>query len=801
VTLLHELRLAARRLRTRWAFTTVATLTMALGIGANVALFSFVHTLLIRPLPFQGVDRLISLSVFMQGEHRGLSFREIDDLRERSRHLADIAAYDEGGHYNLSGGDRPEDLLATRCTHNLFRVLGIAPVIGGSWADADDRRRTTEILISHALWTRHFHADPAIVGKQVLLVDVPYTVRGVTPPGFAFPSQSEIFRSWGTLNLPMPYQNRALRFGGVVARLKPGVSFADVQAELDVIAGRLAGEYPATNAGVRFVVRPLREIYVGETRPYLLLLSVAVALVFLVALANVANLLLIRGVEQRRAVAIHLSLGASSWQAARSLLSESLLLAALGGAAGLLFANVLIGVLTAAVRWNLPPWMEIGIDRTVLGFLILLTALMGLVAGALPMLQVVRVDLNELLKQGLHGFSPRSLLRTVLVSAEVAFAVLLLIGAALLTESFARLTYTDLGYDAKNLLTFRLTVPWKRYGLDGTIRFHREVLERLRRLPGVEAAFLSTDSLVAEQLAPTNPVRIEGQAVAEQDSNPLVWMRSVSPGYHAAMRIPLRRGRLFEEQDQQGRPPVAMVDEKLAARLWPDQDPIGRKLQAWPAMEGTRWLTVVGVVGNVRAGGPVGEAGLTLYTCAEQLVAAGAYYVLRTRGDPRALAPVVERVVMSVDPQQATTRPTTVTDLIGDRTWQRRVAAMLFGLFASLALVLAAIGIYGVISYHVAQQTPEIGLRLALGAQATDVARLVGRDCLRFVSIGLGAGLVLALWLSRFLATILFETSSRDALAFLTVPILLIAVALVAAYVPARRATRVDPVIALRDAQ
>ncbi len=797
--MIQELRLAARRLHGNLPFTLVAVLTIALGIGANVALFSFVHALLLRPLPFADADRLVSLSSIVRGEARSLSFQDVNDLRTASRHMADIAAYDEGGHYNLAGGDRPEDVLSTRCTHNLFRVLGVAPLLGAAWTDQEDRARYTEVLLSHSLWQRYFHGDPDIVGKQITLVDVPYTVRGVMPPGFSFPSSSEIFRSWGTTTVSQSYVNRANRGAAVVARLRPGVSLADAQMQLDAVARRLADDYPATNRDVRFVVRPLRELYVGDTRPYLLLLSAAVGLVFLVAIANVTTLLLIRGIERRRAVALQRALGASTWQAARPVLAESLLVAMIGGAFSLVFAYALLRTLTTAVRWGMPPWMQVGIDGPVLAFLIVLTVLTGVLGGILPMLRATRVDLNELLKAGGRGTLPRARLQTWLVSIEVALAVVLLIGSVLLTKSFVRLAQADLGYRTENLLTFRLTVPWKRYGLEGTIRFHHDLLERLRQLPGVEAASLSTDSPVAEQLAPINPLRVEGQSVADQDANPRVWVRSVSPGYHTDLRIPLLRGRLFDPQDELTRPPVALVDEKLAARLWPHQDPIGRKLQLWPSLDGTRWLTVVGIVGNVGIGGPTVERGLMVYTCAQQLVAAGAYYVLRTRGDPYALAPAAARAVQSLDPQQAIAQPIAVNDLIADRTWQRRVSAMLFTLFAALALVLAAIGIYGVTSYHVAQQTVDLGLRVALGAQRTDVLWLVGRECLRFMAPGVASGLLLASLLSQFVASLLFETSARDAAAFLAAPVFLIAITLISAYVPARRATRIDPVTALRD--
>jgi putative ABC transport system permease protein len=796
---IQELRLAIRRLRIRWTFTAVAVLTMALGIGVSVALFSFVHALLLRPLPFSEPDRLVSLSSLVRGERRGLSFREIDDLRAQSRHIAAIAGYDEGGHYNLTGGDRPEDVLSTRCTHNLFQVLGVAPLVGAAWTDTEDRSRYTEVLLGYDLWVRYFNSDRNIIGKQITLVDVPYTVRGVMPPGFGFPSQSEIFRSWGTTNLPQSYQNRANRGASVVARIRPGVSLDQVQAELDTIARDLAASYPATNRDVRFIARTLRETYVGDTRPYLLLLAAAVVLVFAVALANVTNLLLIRGIERRRAVAVQLSLGASSWQVARSLLTESVLLAAIGGASSLILAHLMIAALTAAVRWEMPAWMDVRIDRPVLLFLIALSTVTGLLAGLLPALKAARVDVNELLKEGSRGSAPDSRLQTALVAAEVALATVLLIGSVLLTKSFVQLARADLGYDPERLLTFRVTVPWKRYGLEGTIRFHHQVLERLAQLPGVEGVSLSTDSPVAEQLEPMNPVRVEGQSVADQDANPRIWVRSVTPGYHDRMGIPLVRGRAFDAQDHLTRPPVALVDETLAARLWPGQDPIGRKLQLWPSLEGTRWLTVVGVVRDVRIGGPTVERGLMVYTCAEQLIAAGAYYLLRTRGDPRALASAAERAVASVDPTQAITRPVAVTDLIAGRTWQRRVAAMLFNLFSVLALLLAAIGIYGVTSYHVARQTAALGLRVALGARPEAILWMIGGQCARLISFGLIGGILLALWLSRFVASILYETSSRDTLAFIAAPALLAAVTLASAYIPARRATRVDPIIALRE--
>jgi predicted permease len=798
VTYWREIVHATRGLLARPSFALAAIVTIALGAGANVAVFSYIHALLLRPLPFPEPASLVFVNTLIRGQKQGLAYREVQDIREQGRSFSGIAAYSEGAHYNLTSGKTPEDVSGTMATRDLFAVLGAAPWMGEVWQESSDRHRSFDVLINHKLWTGYFDSDPRIVGRQITMVDVPYTVRGVLPPGFDFPDRTGIFRCWGTAPNPSAYTSRASHYSGVVARLRPGITLEAAQREIDGIAARLSAEHPDTNRDVRFLLQPLRDHFVGDTRKYLRLLAAAVALIFIVSAANLSSLFLVRALQARRTTALRLALGASKWEAARSLIWEAALVGAAGAAVGLALARVLVASLSAVLFWRVPAWMEVRLDWPALCFLLGITLAISIVSGFTAVMQSSRVDLHELVKGGTRSSARRSPLRAVFVAIEIALAVILVIGAGLLAKSFHRLTQVDMGYDTNRLLVFRVTVPWARYGKPGTLRFHREALRMLRDAPGVVAATLSMDSPVAGGDTPITPVRIEGQPLEAAEANPHAWVHGVSPEYHQVMRIQLLRGRFFTEADQDGAPLVALLDERLAGRLWPGADPLGRKIQMWPRLETSPWLSVVGVVGSIREAGSTVEPGPALYTCARQLVSGGAHFIVRTTGEPMAFAPLAAKLIRSADPTQAIAEPASIDMSLAQKNWQRKIAAIVFVLFAVLAAVLAAAGVYGIVAGQVVERTAEFGVRMALGASPWQVLWASAEGCLRYVSAGLATGLALSWRLSRFVSGLVFETAAHDPVVFAGAAVFLLAVAVIAILAPAGRALRLDPVAALR---
>ncbi|HXG64362.1 MAG TPA: ABC transporter permease, partial [Blastocatellia bacterium] len=689
---------------------------------------------------------------------------------------------------------------------NLFDVMGISLAQGQVWPEEYDRERNFGVVLSHELWQRRFGGDPGIIGQKIALDAAPfYTVFGVLPPGIDFPAGAQMFRSICINRVYPNYEARDARNVYALARLKSGVSYRQAQAELDAFSRRLAETYPNFNSGLGFRLTPLTEFYVGDVRPYLLLLLGAAGFVLLIACGNVVNLLLARALAREKEVAIRTALGAGRGRLIRQLLTESVLLALLSGAAGLALAFWWVELLAAMIRIELPPWMTIRMDLRVLIFVLLISMLTGVLAGLAPALQASRPNLNELLKEGARGSSggARYRLRRALAAAEIALALVLLVGAGLMMRSFLRLRQTDLGFNADSLLTFRVALPWRKYsGDDGREKqaaFYQQAMERLTALPGVTAVAANSNlPLSGETEAGKLTVTVEGQSVEEQLGNPYVNDLRVSPNYFQVMGILLLKGRFFSESETTKTPLAAIVSQRLAERLWPRQELIDKRLKIGPPHSQGRWMTVVGVVGNVKHEQISGDAGLDLYVSYLQVPDGNMYLLMRTKVPPLTLADAATKVIWSVDEEQSTFDIRTMEDRIADTIWQRRVSGTLFTIFAALAVILAAVGIYSVMSYSVSQRTREIGIRMALGAQTADALKMVLGEVLQLTLIGGGIGLAGAFILARFVSSLLYGVSANDPLTFVSVLLLLAAVALAAGFIPARRAARVDPMVALR---
>ena len=809
MALRDDLRVTLRSLRRAPSFAAVAVLTLALAIGPNAAIYSAVDALLLRPLPFPAAERLVRIESVRGGEAGSVSYREVEDFRALDRIFVGVAKYTDQGQYNASGDGRPEELPSTITTHDLFRVLGVLPRLGAPWPAALDRTRDFQLVVSHELWQRRFGGDPRIVGRSMTLDGAPgYTIVGVMPPGFAFPVRSDLYRSHGISPDAAAYEDRGNRGGWAVARLRDGVTLAQARQALDALAGRLEREYAASNTGVGYRVTPLRDLYAGDARPYLLLVLGAVALVLLVASANVANLLLARVFDREREIGVRLALGASRWRAVRLLLVESVVLATLAGALGLGLGALGVRALATLVRAELPRWLSIELSGGALLFTAAIALAAALLASVLPALRIGRGELAPVLRsgggargaRGASGGVRQRRLRSALVVGELALAVVVLVGAGLLLRSFQALVRTPAGFDADALLTFRVELGWRAYpGLEATARFHRELLARLGALPGVQTAAMLDNLPLSGRPRTDAVIALDGQATEAQRANPYVNVRVASPGALAALRVPLVRGRFLAESDADSAPAVVVVARATAARLWPGRDPLGARLLVGSADSTERpWRTVVGVVDDVRHDALSAPPALDVWVPYAQWRSGGAYYLLRTRGDPLALARRAPELVWAIDPDQSFFDVRPMRDRIADRVWVPRLAGVLFGGFGALAAALAALGVFAVLSYGVAQRTRELGVRQALGAAPGDLVRLVFGEGMRLALLGGALGLGAAVGLAVLLRHLLHGVGPLDPPTLLAVPAILAAVAGLACWIPGRRAARVAPADALR---
>jgi len=813
-TFIQDLRYGLRLLGRSPGFTAIALLTLTLGIGATAAIFSVVDAVLLRALPYRDPQRLVS--VFEDSSAVGFPRNtpapgNYAEWKGQTRIFEDVAAAAEYGRfnvYNLTGGPaeqsgEPEKLQGAAVTRNLFNVLGAKPALGREFLPEEDRPGGPHVvLINYGLWKGRFAGDPGIAGRAIVLNGEKYTVVGVMPAGFAYPSASaDLWRPMGFTQDQL--SNRGSHYLEVVARLRPGVTLAQANAGLQVLCQRMARSYPDTNALIRrFFAEPLQDTYTQGARTGLIVLMAAVGFILLIACANIANLLLARATGRQREIAVRTALGAARGRIARQILTESALLAAGGGLLGILLADWCFGFLKNLIPADLTRSATLALDPGVLAFAVAISLASSLLFGMAPALQVSRIDLNAVLKEGGRGSAGphRGLMRDILVIGEVALSLMLLVGSGLLLKSFAKLRGLDPGFRADHVLTVRVDAPMTKYG-DFTKRaaFFERVAERVRTLPGVLAAGF-TSALPLTWDGGTGAFAPEGVA-PRPDLNWEANNRVVSPGYFEAMRIPLRGGRLFQDSDGADAQPVAIVNETMARKFWPNQDALGKRFKFGGPGDKAPWLRIAGIVGDVRQmrlnEPPRQEMYFPLWQAKDNWMVPRDL-AIRTRGDPLSLAGAVRQAVWSIDKDQPVSNIMTLDGLLDQEVAQRRVQATLLGGLAALALILACIGIYGVLSYLVTQRTREIGVRVALGASAYDVFRTVAGQGMALTGIGIAAGLAGALALSRLLGSLLFGVSAGDPLAYAGAIAVFGSVALLACYFPARRAARVDPMVTLR---
>jgi putative ABC transport system permease protein len=790
-------------------FTVVAVLALALGIGANTAIFSVVNAVLLRPLPFADPEQLVI--VWMDNRQQGVkedihSYPNFVDYREQNKVFENLAAY-RNASLNLTGTGEPERVLGAASTASFFEVMRVAPAIGRAFsAEEDQPGHDSVMLISYSLWQRRFGADKNIIGKSVALSGATRTVIGVMPPDFRFPAKETEF--WIPLAPPPQVKDQRQAFWlNVIGRLKPGVTLEQARVEMATIAKRLEQQYPDANSNFGTNLVPLREQTVGPVRPALLILLGAVAFVLLIACANVANLLLGRAAAREREFAIRMAMGAGRRRIVRQLLVESLLLAGMGAVLGILLAVWGLDALKMMMPSDMPRLDQIGVDARVLSFTILISCLTALLFGLAPALQASQPDLNETLKEGggkgaTKGVRSRQM-RRLLVVSEVALALVLLVGAGLLLKSFSRLRDFDLGFRPEGLLTAKIQLPGLRYREENQLRvFHRQLMERLAHTPGVESAGAIT-SVFLSKTPNSTYFSIEGRPDFLPGQRVEVPVDSISANYFQVMGTPIIKGRAFSEQDTENTPRAVIINETMARRFFSDVDPIGQRIKYGASNspeDESPWRTIVGVVADTRRTGFESEVRPETYLPMAQEPPGRLTLVVRAAGnaDPAGLAAPVRSAVQAIDPEQPVYDIKTMSQWVSEIIAQRRLNMILLGTFALVALLLAAVGIYGVMSYAVTQRTHEIGIRMALGAQRRDVLKMILGQGMALTLIGIGIGLVGAFALTRLMTSLLFGVSAVDPLTFVAVSALLTLVSLLACFIPARRAMKVDPMVALR---
>lgn len=816
--ILQDLRYGLRTMRRNLGFTAVAIVTLSLGIGANTAIFSVVNAVLLRPLPYTNSDRLVFLSErSRQAESIFISWPNYLDWRAQNQVFEHIAVYNRDS-YNLTRGGEPERLVGGQVSADLFAVLGVGAELGRVFTNDEDQPGAAPVvLLSYGLWVRRFGSDPNVINQAITLNDRSYTVVGVMPPDFQFPIRAELWVPAGQLS-NRDWRNRDNHPGlYAVARLKSGVTIEQARADMEAIALGLEKQYPNTNQNHRVTVTPLKETVVRDVRWALWVLFAAAALTLLIACVNVANLLLARAAARQHEMTIRAALGASRMRLARQLLTESIMLAVTGGAAGWMLAKWGLYALVAISASSLPRASEIRLDSRVLVFTAVASVLTGILFGLAPAWRAGRIPLQQSLKEA--GRSPvagKQRTHSALVITEIALALVLLIGAGLLLRSFYRLTQVKAGFDYDHVLSFSITLPAGKYtSPEQRINFYSNLIQKLRMLPGVQSVGL-TSGLPFGSSSWRTPFAVEGQPVVPPSEMPLLEALSVSPDYFRTMGIPLRAGRYFMEQDNrqhlagrdlsrldEGAKQVAglsavIIDEEFARRYWPNEHAVGKRVRLGPTDE-SPMLTVVGVVGRVKMDHLGVESNrVQAYFSSLQMPFANMTVVVRSQLEPSQMVTAVRQQVQAIDPNQPIYNVRTMEEVRDTSIAPERLNLTLLGLFAALSLVLATVGIYGIISHTVAQRTQEIGIRMALGARESDVLRMIVWQGLSLVIIGVTLGLAGAFALTWVMKTLLFGVSAYDLVTFVGITSLLTIVALLACLIPAYRATKVDPLVALR---
>jgi predicted permease len=803
-TLYKDIRYGLRGLLKHPAFTLIAIVTLALGIGANTAIFSVVNAVVLRPLPYQEPDRLVALLGTKDTNQEQLaSFADFNDFTSQTKTLSGLIGVSPLWNLTLTGDGEPENIQGLYASGNMFQLLGVSPAQGRAFLPEDDRANGAPVvLVSHGLWQRRFGADPSLIGKTLTINGTRTTVIGIMPRDFQFLEPNA--EMWLPLQQnQLANSARNVRLLSLVGRLNAGVKLEQASAEFSTIAQRLASQYPDTNSNVGLRIVPLHEQTVGSVRPALQLLFGAVGLVLLIACANVVNLMLVRGASRRKEIAVRAALGASRMRLIRQLLTESVVLSLLGGAGGVLLATWGIRALLALNPFQLPRANRISVDGAVLVFTFAASFFTGIVFGLAPVWQALKLDLHTTLKEGGRSGGPESSQRrlsNLLVITETAMAMVLLIGAGLLIRSFIRLLDVKPGFVTENVLTMQVGLPNAGYGQPAKrIAFLQQLEANLKTLPEVTSVgFVTRLPLMSSLNNVTTFLAIEERPVPIGE-RPEIDFRRASTGYFQTMGIPLLSGRLVTEQDIVNNNSFVVVNDALAKKFFPGEDPVGKRIStATSSGQQTQWTTIVGVVGSVRHLGLDVEPRPEIYYHTNTSPPFGPVVVIRTTGDPLHVFPSVRQQIREIDPDLPMARVSSMAQLVEQSVAQRRFGMFLLGLFAMFAVLLAGVGIYGVMSYSVSQRTQEIGVRMALGARSTDVLQMIVCNGMTLALLGVAIGLVGAVALTRLMARLLFEVRPTDALTFALVSLGLILVALIACYVPARRATRVDPLVALR---
>ena len=815
MSLLDDLRYSTRTLLKHPGFVFTITLILALGIGANSAIFSVVSAVLLRPLPYEDPDRIVM--IWETNVNRGLDRSIVSpanflDWRDRNHSFEQIAAW-RFWFYNLSGTSEPERIHGVRASASFFPLLGVKPTLGRNFLPEEEQvGHDRVVILSHGLWQRRFGGNPDIIGQPVRIDGEPFTVVGVLPSSFRF-----IRVLNGDLDLWMPFAfdpaqiRRDDHSITVYARLKQNVGLSQAQAEMDTVTLRLAQEHPDTNSGWGAQVIRLHDQYTGFMGPILLMLLGVVVFVLLIACANVANLLLSRATAREREIAIRAALGASRSRLIRQLLTESLLLALLGGAAGLLVAHWGVGLLNALLPEGTVFRLDkFSLDLKVLAFTLIISLFAGVIFGLAPGLQTSNANPNESLREGgrsLSGGAGGRRLRDLLVIAEVALAVMLLIGAGLMISSSLRLQGVDRGLKLDNLLTMQVSLPKPKYATgEQMTTFYEQVLERIKIAPGIQAAS-AVNFLPFSGLEDSTTLNIEGRPTPPPGEEVSAPYRVVDYNYFRTIGIPLLRGRYFTPEDKANSLGVVVISETMADRFWPNENPLGRRLKPdfaassvpWRPEANSSWLTVIGVVGNVKEDRFEDKTSPEIYLSYLQYPLPLMTLIVRSQSDPNALTPAVRGQVWAVDKELPVYNIKTMDEVFSESFASWRAFALLQGTFAAVALMLATLGIYSVMAYSVTQRTHEIGIRMALGAQPRDVLRMIVGQGLKLALVGVAVGVPTALAVTRVISNLLFGVIPTDPPIFVVVPLLLVVIAMLASYFPARRALKVDPMIALRN--
>lgn len=818
-TLAQDSRYAVRTFAKDPGFALAAVLSLAIGIGANTSIFSVANALLLRPLPYADAERLVILwnrSPGLNITEDWFSTAQYLDIKNR-HHGFEQVAIAIGGNYNLTGEGEPERVGVIRVSSNLLPMLGVVPAYGRLLAPEEDLPgRPAAALLTEGMWARRYGRDPRTIGKSITINGQPYEVAGILPQSFSLPrevlptlygtEQADIF-----LPLPLAPAAAQVRTGedyNIVGKLKAGVSLEQAQAEMDTITPRLRRDFPENyppNGGLTFSIVPLLEQVVGNVRTALLVLHGSVGLVLLIACANVANLLLSRAVARQQEMAVRAALGASRWRIVRQLLTESVLLALCGGALGIFICLLSVKWIHILGTKSIPRLADVGIDGRVLLFTLWLSLLSGILFGLAPALRISRLDLNSTLKDASRGSGGTSAVwgrgngvRRLLVVSELALSVVLLIGAGLLIRSFARLQDVQPGFEPRGVLTFDLTMTGRRYSDKQVIlNTYKQLWERLERLPGANAVGGVT-SLPLSQAFAWTPITVEGRTPLPGEKFLNADERVVGGHYFEAMGIPLRRGRFFNEQDDTTKPVVVIVDEYMAEQLWPGQDPIGKRIHIVEHKSENPWQTVVGVVGRVKQDSLDSEPRIAFYLPQTQFPTRAMTVALRSSADPAGVLSAVKGDLRALDPDLPMYYVRSMGQRVDESLARRRFSMLLLGVFAGVALALATIGIYGVLSYLVSRGTREIGIRMALGATQGDVLGLIVRQGMTLAISGLAIGLAGAFLLTRLIRSLLFGVQATDPFTFVGISVLLAFIALLASYIPAQRAARIDPMVSLR---